>query len=256
MLTAEDLHVTAGRAQLLRGVGIEARPGSVTAIIGPNGAGKSTLLRCLTGEMRPARGRVSIDGRNIGALRAHELAGRRAVLPQSSTLSFPFSVAEVVGLGLRGKRHDAALCAEISAQALERVGMSRHAHRHYQTLSGGEQQRVHLARVLSQVWEPCVEGVANYLLLDEPTSSLDIRHQLDVLELAGDYARRGGGVVVVLHDLEMARLYADHLVVLQRGAVVARGASDSVVTPDLIASVYDLSAEMIAKRWPALARAL
>ncbi len=253
MLSATDLHVTAGRAHLLRGVSLKARPGLVTAIIGPNGAGKSTLLKCLTGESRPAKGQVLLDGVDIATLRAHELAGRRAVLPQSSALSFPFTVAEVVGLGLRGRRRNATLCSEISAKALDLVGMSAHAHRHYQTLSGGEQQRVHLARVLSQVWEPCANGIANYLLLDEPTSSLDIRHQLDVLELAGDFARRGGGVVVVLHDLEMARLYADHLVVLQRGTVVASGASEAVVTPELIASVYDLSAAMIEKRWPTLA---
>ena len=128
------------------------------------------------------------------------------------------------------------------------------AGRLYQTLSGGEQQRVHLARVLTQVWEPVAGDGPRYLFLDEPTSSLDIRHQIEVLEIATGYARAGGGVVVVLHDLDLAASYADRLVVMQRGRVVAAGDEPrTIVTAELLQTVYGLDEAMIARRWPALA---
>jgi heme transport system ATP-binding protein len=268
MIAAQDLQVRIARTTLLDAVSLQAQTGQLTAIIGPNGAGKSTLLKCLTGETRPNGGSVSLHGDDIRHLSASELSQRRAVLPQASQLSFPFTVAEVVALGLRkrarpergptargpglGQEQSKAGIVDL---ALARVGMQDFSARLYQTLSGGEQQRVHLARVLCQVWEPVVGGKARFMLLDEPTSSLDIRHQIDVLELARDYARSGGGVIAVLHDLDMAAQYADQLIVLSKGRVVAAGAPEDTLSADLLRTVYGLTDAMIASRWPALLEA-
>ncbi|MEI2384006.1 heme ABC transporter ATP-binding protein [Breoghania sp. JC706] len=255
MIAATDISFSIGRARILDDVSLEAPPGNVTVLIGPNGAGKSTALKCLTGEIRPGSGTVLFHGRPLDSFSAEDLALRRAVLPQASALSFPFTVSEVVELGLRaGRRRPSE--RRIVCEALDLVGMGGFSGRLYQTLSGGEQQRVHLARVLTQVWEPVTADGPRYLFLDEPTSSLDIRHQIDVLEIATDFARRGGGVVVVLHDLELAASYADRLIVLQRGRVVAAGDdAHAIVAPDLLRSVYGLNEAMIAKRWPAMAQA-
>lgn len=221
--------------------------GGVTSIIGPNGAGKSTLLSCLTGERRPDRGSVRLDGRDICSFTPAALAARRAVLPQSSNLSFPFTVGDVVGIGLdrrlaSGPRPD----DDILRLALQRVGLAGYERRLYQTLSGGERQRAHFARVLAQVWEPEVDGAPRYLMLDEPTASLDLKHQIDILDIARDYARAGGGVIAVLHDIDLAQVFADRIVVMKEGRVAAAGPAASVVTEALLKSVYQLDDRMIA----------
>ncbi|WP_321339660.1 heme ABC transporter ATP-binding protein [Breoghania sp.] len=254
MLAAHDLSFSAGPTRILDRVSLTAPAGKVTVLIGPNGAGKSTVLKCLTGELQPQKGAVTLADRPLSSIPVSDLALRRAVLPQASALSFPFTVEEVVALGLRASQRRPEQ-GHIAQAALERVGMTRHARRLYQTLSGGEQQRVHLGRVLTQVWEPMSESGPRYLFLDEPTSSLDIRHQIEVLEIAATYARAGGGVVIVLHDLELAASYAEHLVVMERGRVVAEGDdADEIIGPDLLQSVYGLNADMIAKRWPTMMR--
>ena len=169
MLEAESITVSAGRRDLIRDVSLAIEPGRITAIIGPNGAGKSTLMRAITGEIAPRLGEVRLDGTPIGRLPAGRLATRRAVLPQSSSLAFPFTVHEVVRLGVGGLR-DARAVQRRVGEALERVDLAGFGGRFFQELSGGEQQRVHLARVLCQVWEPVREGEPRYLFLDEPTA--------------------------------------------------------------------------------------
>ncbi|MBB4000611.1 heme ABC transporter ATP-binding protein [Aureimonas pseudogalii] len=212
--------------------------GELTVIAGPNGAGKSTLLKLATGEIAPSSGRVWLDGADMARLSPAAIARRRAVLPQSSALSFPFTVAEVVRLGLDagGRGGDAAAVS----QALARVELLGFGARVYGELSGGEQQRVHLARVLCQAGTPITGEPACFLFLDEPISSLDIRHQIAVLRIAREFARAGGGVVAVLHDLNLAAGFADRLVVLAQGAVVADGPPASVLTDALVASVFRL----------------
>ncbi len=247
MLVAEAVSLRIGPVVLLDGADFEAEPGRLTVIIGPNGAGKSTLLSCLTGERRPDRGSVRLDGRDICSFTPAALAARRAVLPQSSNLSFPFTVGDVVGIGLdrrlaSGPRPD----DDILRLALQRVGLAGYERRLYQTLSGGERQRAHFARVLAQVWEPEVDGAPRYLMLDEPTASLDLKHQIDILDIARDYARAGGGVIAVLHDIDLAQVFADRIVVMKEGRVAAAGPAASVVTEALLKSVYQLDDRMIA----------
>lgn len=236
MLIAEKLEVWLGRHRILSGVDLRARPGELVVVIGPNGSGKTTLMRALSGDLDYA-GSAHLHGREIARARPGDLAAMRGVLPQHSTLSFPFTVREIVRLGLREGATDAG--SSIVPAALDRVDLSGFEGRMYQELSGGEQQRVQLARVLCQVWSPVVDDMARYLFLDEPVSSLDIRHQIQIMEVARDFAQRGGGVLAILHDLNLTAMYADHVVLLRNGAVHAEGKPEAVLTDGNLRAVYD-----------------
>ncbi|RVV98553.1 heme ABC transporter ATP-binding protein [Mesobaculum littorinae] len=235
-LIARDLTVEAGGRPILRGLDFTARSGALTAIVGPNGSGKSTTLKALTGDVAH-RGRITLDGRELAAIPPTELAARRAVLPQAASLSFPFTVLEVVRLGLidgleAAQRH-------LPHDALARVGLAGFEGRYYQHLSGGEQQRVHLARVLVQVWTPVTpEGRARWLFLDEPVASLDIGHQIEVMTLARDYADAGGGVVAVMHDLNLTAMFADSVALITDGRCDAQGPPARVLTDDRLSRAY------------------
>lgn len=250
VLAADGLVVRRGGRALLDGVGIALAAGRVTAVIGPNGAGKSTLLRCLSGELSPDAGEVRFLGRPLVDWPAAELARRRAVLPQESDLRFPFRVEEVVRLGrvphpgAGETAHDRALARE----ALARVDLGALADRIYPTLSGGERQRVHLARAWVQLRPAPGEAPAKggALLLDEPTSSLDLAHQHGVLALARELARdEGTAVLAVLHDLNLALAYADDAVVLRGGRVFASGPAERVLSPPLVREVFGVGAASV-----------
>jgi iron complex transport system ATP-binding protein len=236
MLHARDLDVGIGGTAILHAVDFTAAPGAVTAIVGPNGSGKTTLLRALTGEIA-GRGACTLDGIPIGPGNAAALAARRGVLPQSSRLAFPFTVAEVVRMGqLAGRFADRP---GIVARALDLVGLRRMAGRIHQDLSGGEQQRAQLARVLAQIWQPTGPDGANWLFLDEPVASLDIGQQLAVMRIAQDFAGQGGGVVAVMHDLNLTAMFADTVCVLHAGRIAAIGSPAKVLTSDILSRVYD-----------------
>ena len=241
MLRARGITVEAAGVSILRGVDFTAAPGAVTAIVGPNGSGKTTLLRALTGEIA-ATGAVTLDGLAVHAGNAVALASRRAVLPQATHLAFPFKVIEVVRIGHLAGPHAAR--PGVPAQALEMVDMGHMAQRFYQDLSGGEQQRVQLARVLAQVWTPAGRGGANWLFLDEPVSSLDIGHQLGVMQLAANFAAKGGGVVTVMHDLNLTAMFAQEVCMLKQGTVAATGGVHDVLTTEVLADVYDCALQV------------
>ncbi|KQZ13814.1 iron ABC transporter [Mesorhizobium sp. Root554] len=239
MIDAHDVSVAIGGKAIVSAVDFTARAGEVTAIVGPNGSGKTTLLRALSGDL-PYNGRVAINGFDLAGLKPVEAAAMRAVLPQATTLAFPFTVREIIRLGLVGGR-SGALAGEdkqLPERALARVDLEGFAGRFYQELSGGEQQRVQLARVLCQVWTPVLDGKPRYLLLDEPVSSLDIKHQLIIMDVARDFARRGGGVVAILHDLNLTAMYADRICVMHRGRLTADGAPVDVLSDNLMDTVF------------------
>ncbi|MDE4274893.1 heme ABC transporter ATP-binding protein [Phaeobacter gallaeciensis] len=234
-MQAFEITVKLGQRTILHGVDFAAEPGRVTAIVGPNGSGKTTLLRAMTGEIAHT-GRVLLNGQDTATLKPWELAAIRAVQPQSTSIAFPFTVLEIVRLGL-----SAGLSAgetDLPMQALEAVDLGGFAGRYYQDLSGGEQQRVQLARVLTQVWQPVVDGSPRWLILDEPVASLDIGHQFTVMDLARRYAAQGGGVVAVMHDLNLTAMFADHVVLMQAGRIAATGSPAEVLTDQALAEVY------------------
>lgn len=239
MISARNLGVSLAGRPVLRDISFTIRPGCLTAIAGPNGSGKSTLLKTLAGELRH-QGVLEIGGRPLAAFAPEQLAGIRGVLPQSSEVAFPFTVAEIVGLGLeigpRGRGPDAASRVEA---ALAKVGLAGFAARNYLELSGGEQQRSQLARVLCQIPEPVApDGTPRLLLLDEPVASLDIRHQLDIMALARSYAEQGAAVVAVMHDLNLTALFADELLLMRDGQLVVSGPVAEVMTDPILEKVY------------------
>jgi iron complex transport system ATP-binding protein len=239
MISAENITVVRSGRALLDSVSIELAPGKFTVVIGPNGAGKSTLMKVLSGEMSPDEGRVSYFGASVDACQPADLAKRRAVLPQATQLAFPFTALEIVRMG--AVAHGALNPVEQARKALARVGLRGFESRPYPSMSGGEQQRVQFARALAQVPQPVADGLPRALFLDEPTASLDLGHQISVLEIARDFASSGGIVLAILHDLNLAAEFADHLVVLNHGCVVAEGASLDTVSDDIIAGVYGIA---------------
>ncbi|MGK6312058.1 heme ABC transporter ATP-binding protein [Neorhizobium sp. DT-125] len=239
MISAEHITVTRSGRKLLDNVGVELKPGLFTVVIGPNGAGKSTLMKVLSGEMKPDTGFVSYYGTSLDLCRPADLAKRRAVLPQATQLAFPFTALEIARMGAVAQ--GALNPTEQARQALSRVGLRGFESRPYPSLSGGEQQRVQFARALAQVPQPVVDSVPRALFLDEPTASLDLGHQISVLEIARDFADAGGIVLAILHDLNLASEFADHLLVLNHGRVVAEGACAETVSDEIIASVYGIA---------------
>lgn len=223
---------------ILQGIDVCVRPGRFTALIGPNGAGKSTALALLAGDFAPSAGAVELEGRALARYAALDLARRRAVMRQGGVIAFAFTVAEVVAMGRAphaASGNPAADRAAIAA-ALAAADLDHLADRPVGMLSGGERQRVHFARALAQVG-----GMARgYLLLDEPTAGLDLRHQHDLLDRARRAADEGLGVLAVLHDLNLAATYADEVVLLHRGVRVGGGPPDAFLQPSLLSGVFEV----------------
>lgn len=246
-LVVEQVSVSAGKTRIVQDLSFHAKAGEVLAIIGPSGSGKTTLMKAMTGEL-PYSGGITLAGLEVGGLSPEVLAAMRGVLPQASQISFPLNVAEVVGLGLTSSRRERTFRARRIAEALAKVGLSGFEGRSYQELSGGEQQRVQLARVLCQVWDPLPqEGLPHWLFLDEPVSSLDIKHQVQIMQLAAGYAKRGGGVVAVMHDLNLTAAFADRVLVMQGGRRLAFGTRDEVMQAELLSKAYDFPLEILTR---------
>lgn len=229
-----------GGVQILDGVELDICYGSVLALVGPNGAGKSTLLGALCGDVPATSGEVRLDGQVLGDWEPRMLARRRSMLLQANQVSFPFTVREVVEMGRSPWIGSSSAEEDETAveEALRLTDTAGLAERTFPVLSGGEKARVSLARVLAQH--------TDVVLLDEPTAALDLRHQEDVMTIARDLARRGKAVVVVLHDLSLAASYADDVVILDRGRVVAHGPAADVITPEAIERTYGIAVHVLS----------
>lgn len=234
---------TAGRT-LLDNINLQVAEGECVAVVGPNGAGKSTLFRTLSGEWSPSDGQVVFDGKSLAKWSLADLARLRGVMPQSSSLSFPFEAREVITMGRMphdtGREQDQLIVNEVMTVC----DVQHLARRQYTALSGGERQRVQLARVLAQIWQPVALG-RRLLLLDEPTSALDLSHQLDLMQLVRDVCGKAVTVLVIVHDLNLAARFADRVMMLHNGTSVAVGEPAEVMRPDLIECVFSVKTQVI-----------
>lgn len=232
----------------LEGVSLEVGEGEFMTLVGPNGAGKTTLLRCIDGILRPRLGVVLIDGRSVTAMDKLELARVVGYVPQEARPSLPFTVADVVMMGRRPYVGWRVSKEDLEAvkRAMDVVGITHLAGRYFDELSAGERQKVMIAKALAQ--EPDV------LLLDEPTSNLDIRHQLEILTLIRRLAKEKGlTVVAAMHDLNLAYRFSDKVVMLSGGRVYAAGRPEDVLTPENIRRVYGVRVEVLRSPCPHIA---
>lgn len=264
MLQAHGIAVQRGERQILSDIDLSLPAGQVIGVLGANGAGKSTLLAALAGELSPSTGRITLNGRPLSAWPAAELARCRAVLPQSPSLQFDLPVATVIGMGAypharhtrtgapRTDSRDTAQAAiaedqRILQRVLALADVQDLYGRRYRLLSGGEQQRVHLARVLYQLLL-ARQGHNEYrvLMLDEPTASLDPRHQLHLLSAVHTLAHEENvAALVIVHDLNLAAGCCDRLLLLGQGRVAAFGTPAQVLTPDTLRQVYGVEATVL-----------
>lgn len=238
MIEADAVCMKVRHATLLDRVSTRVHGGETVAIVGPNGAGKSTLLRLLSGDLRCTGGGVRLKGRDLASFSSRDLADHRVMLSQHVNVSFPFTVEEIVAMGAGDRSR--TITAPLVEAAIAELDLAPFRHRELPTLSGGEQQRAHFARVLVQLACGEAEHGPGVLLLDEPTSSLDLRHQINLVETAKRRARTGTAVVAVLHDLNLAVRFADRIIVLRKGTVAADGSPAETITDAMIRDVFDV----------------
>lgn len=248
LITLKGISLSRGGRTVLRTVDLEVAAGEVVALIGPNGAGKSTLLQTAAGALTPEAGEIVFEDQPLNAWKPVELARRRAVMSQRSGLSFGLTGFEVALLG-RAPHHPGAPRPQdraVAEAALSVAGAEALIDRHWTELSGGERQRVQLARALAQVW-PTPSTSAGLLMLDEPTAAQDLKHQHALLDVAQAFADAGGGVLVVLHDLNLAAARADRLALMHDGTLVACGPPETVLTPHRLEAVYGVPVQTLPR---------
>ncbi|HEY4064332.1 MAG TPA: heme ABC transporter ATP-binding protein [Puia sp.] len=246
MLEVTDLIGSAGGRRILGPVSTVFSPGLLHVIVGPNGSGKSTFMKAFSGDLAPESGSVRYDGRPLSGLDKIDVSRRRAVMSQLPELQFPLSVSEIVLMGryphftFRPGPADMLICKA----AMERLSVTALSDRDYLTLSAGERQRVQFARALAQIWEAPATG-NRYLFLDEPVSSLDIHYQHQFLRIARSLLQENIVLIAILHDLNLALQYADRMLFLKEGRIVAEGPTPGIVTASLVREVFDINAHVM-----------
>ena len=232
-----DVEAYLGGSHILKGLSIHAKKKEFVGIIGPNGSGKSTLLKCMYRTLQPSRGAVFLDNKNIKDFSMKESAKKMAVASQHNNYNFDFTVSDMVLMGRTPHKKfiekDNAQDYKIMEESLKKVGMTEYAKRSFSTLSGGEKQRIILARALAQKTE-C-------LILDEPTNHLDIKYQLQFMATVKEI---GVTVISAIHDLNIAALYCDKIYAMKAGKIVSYGTPTEVLTKELIKSLYEVDAKV------------
>ncbi len=241
-ISAQKVTLRRGKKTLIEDISIDIVPGKVLAVIGPNGAGKSTLLSVLAGDNKPTSGYIEYDYKNIDRLDINQRALTRSVMSQAQAIAFNFSVTEIVKMGWLYYNHnryenDFQKTLDKIAQQCDIVHL---LDRTYNTLSGGEQKRVHFARALLQLWLPEGTNQNRYLLLDEPLANLDITHEIRMLQIIRQKAENGIGALMVLHDLNLAARFADNVALLNQGKLIAQGTPKEVLNQASLSDVYGI----------------
>lgn len=227
--------------EIVNDINIEVFPGKVLALIGPNGAGKSTILKLLSGDVKPTSGVVKYNDINISNIPFVDRAHIRGVMSQSQTIAFDFSVLEIIEMGWLHSDHDyyTSFYPDVLKQIIEDCELQHLADRKFNTLSGGEQKRVHFARVLLQLWIPEGDIHPRFMLLDEPLANLDIYHELKMLEIIKRHLSKNIGVLLILHDLNTASKFADNIVLMKNGTIVKNGSTIEVLTEPILSETYE-----------------
>jgi iron complex transport system ATP-binding protein len=247
MLKLQNIQYNIGSKIILENVNVQFEPNKFNIILGQNGSGKSSLLKIFCGQTKNYKGNVLYNDTNLQTIRTEDIAKHRAVMSQLPTLSFPLKVSDVVMMGRYPHFHfsptkkDEHICQE----AIELMNLQIFADRNYLTLSGGEKQRVQYARVLAQIWEQPTNEHMRYLFLDEPITSLDVKYQQEFLKIAKGFINENTIVIAIMHELNLAIQFADHLFFLKEGKLIANGVTNNILSADLLEKVFDVKVEMI-----------
>ena len=237
-LSASQVKLCIGEVEILQSISLDLEAGEMIALVGPNGAGKSSVLKVLSSDLKPTAGAVRLKGKLLQHWNHRQQALQRSVMTQSSRIAFAFTVEEVLQMGWVQGGHWADMQTEAMQAVSAACDIVHLWQRTFNSLSGGEQQRVQFARALLQIWQPESHREARYLLLDEPTANLDLAHELQLLRIAKQATEQNVGVLIVLHDLNLAARFADTIVLLNRGTVAATGSPQQVLRDSLLTQVY------------------
>ena len=242
----ESIDINLNKREILKNISIEVKENEILSIIGPNGAGKSTLLKSLAGDINPTNGNIFYDGININQIDIQERAFTRSVMSQLQPIAFDFSVKEIVEMGWidRGESKYADQFDDAVQEVILKCGVKDLIDRNFNTLSGGEQRRIHFARTLLQLWRPSNSSDPKYLFLDEPTANLDLTYEIKLLNIVKDVAQEGAGVILVLHDLNLAAKFSDKVAILKGGLLIDIGLPKDILKSTLLSDVYEIKVEV------------
>ena len=241
-LSLKSVSLKLNNRQILKDVSLEINEGEIVSVIGPNGAGKSTLLNVLTGDISPDSGDIIYDNKQLNKISIQERAFTRSVMSQMQTLVFNFNVKDVVEMGwLQRGNSDFSSNFTMAFEAVtSECNVHNLVHRKFNSLSGGEQRRVHFARTLLQLWRPSQSNDPRYLLLDEPTANLDLSSEMLLMNILKARATSNVGILVILHDLNLASHFADKIAIMKDGEIKAFGKPEEIMTDDFLTSIYEV----------------
>ena len=241
-LNLKSINLKLDDRQILKNVSLEINEGEIVSVIGPNGAGKSTLLNVLTGDINPDSGDTVYDNVQLDKISIQERAFTRSVMSQMQTLVFNFNVKDVVEMGWlqRGNSDFSSNFSKAFEAVTKECNVHNLVHRKFNSLSGGEQRRVNFARTLLQLWRPSQSNDPRYLLLDEPTANLDLSSEMLLMNILKARASSNVGILVILHDLNLASHFADKIAVMKCGEIKAFGKPEEVMTDDFLTSIYEV----------------
>ena len=242
----ESIDIKLNKRKILKNISIEVNEKEILSVIGPNGAGKSTLLKSLAGDINPISGNIFYNEKNINHIDIQERAFTRSVMSQLQPIAFDFSVKEIVEMGWidRGESEYADQFDDAVNEVIHKCGVKDLINRNFNTLSGGEQRRVHFARTLLQLWRPSNSNDPKYLFLDEPTANLDLTYEIKLLNIVKEVAQEGAGVMLVLHDLNLAAKFSDKVAILKGGSLIDIGLPIDVLKSTLLSEIYEIDVEV------------